>query len=98
MSTPQPLPPAIKVEGIVGPKESPAYDCYLQWNMPIQQIEYQNVLFIVQLERLCPAAQDQEDYFKSAEFLNNCRKSLRIYNWTKLQILVLSHCPWVEPG
>ena len=32
---------------------------------------------------LFPTAQDQEDYFKRAEFLNNCQKSLNIYNWTK---------------
>ena len=51
----------------------------------------------VHLKRLIPAAQDQEDYFKSAEFLNNCHKLLNIYNWTKLHILVLSHCPWVVP-
>ena len=36
---PPPLPPAIKVEGIFAPKESPVYGCYLQLNMPIQQIE-----------------------------------------------------------
>ena len=35
---------------------------------------------IVHLKRLFPTAQDQEEYFKRAEFLNNCRKSLNIYN------------------
>ena len=35
---------------------------------------------VVHLKRLFPTAQDQEDYFKRAEFLNNCRKSLNIYN------------------
>ena len=41
VSTPPlpPLSPAIKVEGIFAPKESPGYGCYLQLNMPIQQIE-----------------------------------------------------------
>ena len=29
---------------------------------------------------LIPTAQDQEDYFKSAEFLNNCHKLLNICN------------------
>ena len=47
------------------------------------------------LKRLFPTAQDQEDYFKRADFLNNCHKSLNIYNWTRLHILVLSHCPRV---
>ena len=36
---PPPLSPAIKVEGIFAPKESPGYGGYLQLNMPIQQIE-----------------------------------------------------------
>ena len=39
VSTAPPLSPAIKVEGIFAPKESPGYGCYLQLNMPIQQIE-----------------------------------------------------------
>ena len=50
----------------------------------IRQIQKQNLPFIVHLKKLfptCPAtAQDQEDYFKSVEFLNNCNKSLHIYN------------------
>ena len=36
---PPPLPPAIKVEGIFAPKESPGYGCYLQLNIPIHKIE-----------------------------------------------------------
>jgi len=78
--SPPTLSPAIKVKGIFAQKESPSYGCYLQLNMPIQQIEQQKVPFIVHLRRLFPAAQDQEGYFKSAEFLNNCHKSLHIYN------------------
>ena len=50
------------------------------------------------LKRLFPTAQDQEDYFKSPEFLSNYHKSLNMYNWTKLHILVLSHCPFVISG
>ena len=39
-STPTPPTPlSSKVEGIFAPKKSPGYDCYLQLNMPIQQIE-----------------------------------------------------------
>ena len=38
------------------------------------------VPFIVHLKRLFPTAKDQEDCFKRAEFLNNCHKSLSIYN------------------
>ena len=93
-----PTPTRPSLQGIFAPKKSPGYGCYLQLNMPIQQIELQNVPFIVYLERLIPTAQDQQDYNKSAEFLNNCHKLLNIYNWTKLHILVLSHCPWVVPG
>ena len=45
-------------------------------SMPIQQVEKQNVPFIVHLIRLFPTAQDdQKDYYKSAEFLNKCHKS-----------------------
>ena len=36
-------------------------------------------MFIVHLKRLFPTAQDQKEYFKSAEFRNNCHKSLNIY-------------------
>ena len=32
------------------------------------------------LKRLFPTAQDQEDYFKSPEFLSNYHKSLNMYN------------------
>ena len=38
-SNPHPTPPPSKVEGIFVPKKSPGYGCYLQLNMPIQQIE-----------------------------------------------------------
>ena len=34
-----PTTPSSKVEGIFAPKKSPGYCCYLQLNMPIQQIE-----------------------------------------------------------
>ena len=34
-----PTPPSSKVEGIFAPKKSPGYGCYLQLNLPIQQIE-----------------------------------------------------------
>ena len=56
-----PTPPSSKVEGILAPKMSPGYGCYLQLNMPIQHVS-----FIVHLKRLFPTAQDQEDYFKTA--------------------------------
>ena len=36
---PPPHHPFTKVEGIFAPKESPGYGCYLQLNMPIQQIK-----------------------------------------------------------
>ena len=42
MSTPPPPPhhpPSSKVEGIFVPKKAPGYGCYLQLNMPIQQIK-----------------------------------------------------------
>ena len=34
-----PNPPSSKVEGIFALKKSPGYGCYLQMNLPIQQIE-----------------------------------------------------------
>ena len=36
---PPSTPPSSKVEGIFAPKKSPGYGCYLQLNLPIQQIE-----------------------------------------------------------
>ena len=36
---PPPTPPSSKVESIFAPKKSPGYGCYLQLNLPIQQIE-----------------------------------------------------------
>ena len=34
-----PTNPSSEIEGIFAPKTSPGCDCYLQLNMPIQQIE-----------------------------------------------------------
>ena len=36
---PPPPSPSSKVESIFAPKKSPGYGCYLQLNLPIQQIE-----------------------------------------------------------
>ena len=36
---PPPTPLSCKVEGILALKKSPGYGCYLQLNLPIQQIE-----------------------------------------------------------